>query len=113
MIFNLDPMDGYMPEVVDALVSVAEERHYILGPNVEAFEREWSAFTCQAHTVGVGNGTDAIRIALLALGIKPGDEVISPAFNVAYTALAVASIGAVNVFVDCDPLCGLLRELRV
>lgn len=108
MNFNLDQMEGYKGEVFAAIGQVIDERHYILGPNVEGFEREWSAFTSQAHTVGVGNGTDAIRIALLALGIKPGDEVISPAFNVAYTALAVTSIGAVNVFVDCDPLTMLM-----
>jgi len=111
--FNLDQMEGYRDDVIVALEKCVNDQHYILGPNVEAFEREWSAFTCQAHTVGVGNGTDAIRIALLALGVKPGDEVISPAFNVAYTALAVASIGAVNVFVDCDPLTMLMDINKV
>lgn len=103
MRFNLDPMEGYLPEVVNALVTAAEEQHYIFGPQVKAFEQEWARFTGQAHCVGVGSGTDAIRIALLALNVGPGDEVISPAFNVAYTALAVSAVGATNVFIDCDP----------
>lgn len=100
MNFNLDLMFPYKHEVGRAIDSVVARQQYILGPNVEGFEQEFAAYTGQAFTVGVGNGTDAIRIALLALGIKPGDEVISPAFNVAYTALAVAAVGATNVFVD-------------
>lgn len=103
MNFNLDLMLPYEHEVKVALRDVVDKKQFILGEQVRLFEQEFSAFTGQAHTIGVGNGTDAIRIALLALGVRPGDEVISPAFNVAYTALAVASIGAVNVFVDCDP----------
>ena len=101
MNFNLDLMLPYEQEVRDAVQRVITEKQFILGKNVRAFEAAWAAFTGQRYAVGVGNGTDAIRLALLALGIKPGDEVISPAFNVAYTALAVTSIGAVNKFVDC------------
>ena len=102
MNFNLDQMLPYEDSVKQAMLEVVDKKWFILGEQGRLFEREFSAFTGQAHTVGVGNGTDAIRIALLALGVQPGDEVISPAFNVAYTALAVAAIGAVNVFVDCN-----------
>lgn len=103
MNFNLDLMLPYKNEVKEAIDRVVEDKQYILGWNVDLFEREFARYTGQAHAVGVGNGTDAIRIALLALGVKPGDEVISPAFNVAYTALAVAAVGATNVFVDRQP----------
>jgi len=113
MNFNLDENMGYDTEIVDALIKAFDSRQYIYGPQVKSFEQEWAAYTGQAHCVGVGNGTDAIRIGLLALGIKPGDEVISPAFNVAYTALAVAAIGAVNIFVDCDPLTMLMDLNKV
>jgi dTDP-4-amino-4,6-dideoxygalactose transaminase len=103
MNFNLDLMLPYKEKVTDAMLKVVEDQHYIHGPVGREFEIAFSHYNEQAHTIGVGSGTDAIRIALLALGVGPGDEVISPAFNVAYTALAVAAIGATNVFVDCYP----------
>jgi len=103
MRFNLDAMSGYREDVRAAISRVFDSEQYILGEEVQAFEQEFACAVNQAHCVGVGNGTDAIRIALLALGVKPGDEVITPAFNVAYTALAMQAVGAVNKFVDCDP----------
>ena len=96
-------MASYKDEVKKAILKVVDDQHYILGENVTKFEAEFAGYMHHKYCVGVGNGTDAIRIALLALGVKPGDEVISPAFNVAYTALAVEAIGAKNVFVDCWP----------
>src|SRR5258705_1588616 len=102
MIFNLDQMVPYKNQVKEAIDRVIERQQYIYGEEIKAFEKEWALFTKQQYAIGVGNGTDAIRIALQALGVKPGDEVISTAFNVAYTAQAVASIGAVNVFCDVD-----------
>ncbi len=102
MIFNLDQMVPYKQQVKEAIDRVIERQQYIYGEEIKAFEKEWACFTKQQYAIGVGNGTDAIRIALQALGVKPGDEVISPAFNVAYTAQAVASIGAVNVFCDIN-----------
>jgi len=108
MNFNLDLMLPYEQEVRDAISKCITDKHFILGPEVEKFETNFAQFTNQAHCIGVGNGTDALRIALLALGIGPGDEVISPAFNVGYTALAVTAVGATNVFVDCDPNTMLL-----
>jgi dTDP-4-amino-4,6-dideoxygalactose transaminase len=103
MNFNLDMMVAYQDEVLQAIKRVVESHQYILGKEGRKFECAFGEFVNQAHVVGVGNGTDAIRIGLLALGVRPGDEVISSAFNVAYTALAVHAIGAKNVFVDCDP----------
>lgn len=103
MNFNLDPCEDSLPEIQEAIQHVIRNRQFILGPHVSRFERDWAEYNQMPYCIGVGNGTDAIRIALLALGVKPGDEVISPAHNVAYTALAVASIGAKNVYVDVDP----------
>lgn len=111
MNFNLDLMLTYHEKVRAAINRVIDRRQFILGEEGRKFEEEFAEKVHQRYAVGVGNGTDAIRIALLALGIKPGDEVISPAFNVAYTALAVHAIGAINRFVDCDPAT-LLMDLR-
>ena len=73
------------------------------GPRLEAFEAEFAAFTGRRHAVGVASGTDALRLALVALGIGPGDEVIVPAFTAVPTAAAVCATGATPVFVDVDP----------
>lgn len=100
MNFNLDLRKPYEQEVRDAVLRVIDRNQFIFGEEIQKFEQAWASYNMQRFAVGVGNGTDAIRLALLALGVKPGDEVISPAFNVAYTAMAVQSIGAKNVFVD-------------
>jgi dTDP-4-amino-4,6-dideoxygalactose transaminase len=76
---------------------------FILGPEVEAFEREFAAAAGARHAVGVGTGTDAIALALRALGIGHGDEVITTPLSAAYTALAIVMTGAQPVFADIDP----------
>jgi dTDP-4-amino-4,6-dideoxygalactose transaminase len=76
---------------------------FILGPEVAAFEQELAAYLGVRHVVGVGNGTDAITIALRALGIRPGDEVVVPSLTFYATAEAAATAGATPVFCDVDP----------
>ncbi|MFN2183147.1 MAG: DegT/DnrJ/EryC1/StrS family aminotransferase, partial [Anaerolineae bacterium] len=73
------------------------------GEEGEAFEAEWAEYCHVSHAVGVGNGTDAIQIALRAAGIGPGDEVVVPALTAAFTALAVSMAGSQPVFADIDP----------
>ena len=75
---------------------------FILGPEVDAFEREFAAAAGARHAVGVGTGTDAIALALRALGVGPGDEVITTPLSAAYTALAIVMAGAEPVFADID-----------
>ncbi len=91
------------PAVRAALERVLDSGWYILGPEVDAFEAEFAAASGAAHAVGVGNGTDAIALILRALGIGPGDEVITTPLSAAYTALAVMMTGARVVFADIDP----------
>ena len=75
---------------------------YILGPELTAFEAEFAAACGAAHAVGVNTGTDAIALALRALGICPGDEVITSPLSAAYSALAIMMAGATPVFADLD-----------
>lgn len=81
---------------------VLRSGQYILGPEVEAFEAEFAAFLGARHCVGVANGTDALTIALRALGIGPGDEVVVPALTFYATAEAVVNAGATPVLCDVD-----------
>jgi dTDP-4-amino-4,6-dideoxygalactose transaminase len=89
---------------IDAAVArVLESGHYIMGPEVEAFEAEFARY-CEADAcIGVGNGLDALHVALVALGVGPGDEVIVPSNTFIATWLAVAQVGAVPVPVEPDP----------
>jgi dTDP-4-amino-4,6-dideoxygalactose transaminase len=73
---------------------------YIAGPAVTSFEKEWAAYCGVSHTVGVGNGTDALELTLIALGIGPGDEVVVPANTFIATAAAVVRAGGVPRFAD-------------
>ncbi len=96
-------LDAYMPAIEERLARVARSGRYILGPEVEAFEREFAAYLGVRHCVGVANGTDALTIALRALGIGPGDEVVMPSFTFYATAEAAIVAGATPVFCDIDP----------
>ena len=87
-------------EVQAAIARVVDSGWYVLGPEVEAFEREFAAACGAAHAIGTGNGTDSLAIILRALGIGPGDEVITSPLSAAYTALAIVMAGATPVFAD-------------
>ncbi len=94
--------DAIRPEIDRAVERVLRRGWFVLGEEGEAFEAEWAAYCEAAEAVGVGNGTDALGLALRAAGIGPGDEVIVPALTAAFTALAVSMTGATPVFVDVD-----------
>jgi dTDP-4-amino-4,6-dideoxygalactose transaminase len=91
------------PELRDAFDRVLESGQVLWGAELAAFESEWAQFTGRRFAVGVASGTDALRLALLALDIRPGDEVIVPAFTAIPTVAAVSAAGATPVPVDVDP----------
>lgn len=92
------------PEIMVAVDHVLESAHYVLGPEVEAFESEFAAYCQTAQAIGVNSGTSALHLALLAAGVGPGDEVITVSFTFVATAAAVGYTGATPVFVDVDPV---------
>jgi dTDP-4-amino-4,6-dideoxygalactose transaminase len=96
------PLAPLRPAILERLAEVVAAGHFVLGPEVAQFERELAAYLGVRHVVGVGNGTDAITIALRSLGVKPGDEVVVPAFTFYATAEAVVDAGARPVFCDVD-----------
>ncbi len=95
-------LEPLLPEIAERQRAVLESGKYILGPEVAAFEAELAAYTGVDHCVGVGNGTDAIAIALRALGVGPGDEVVVPSVSFFATVEPVVTIGANPVFCDVD-----------
>lgn len=105
MIPFLDLHEAYRelkPQIDAAISRVLSSGWYILGPEVEAFEAEWAEYCGASHAVGVGNGLDALTLALRALEIGPGDEVIVPANTYIATWLAVSAVGATPVPVEPD-----------
>ena len=90
-------------EIDAAIARVLDSGWFILGPEVEAFERELAAALGARDAVAVGNGTEALQLALEALGVGPGDEVVTTSLSAAFTALAIVAPGARPVFVDVDP----------
>ena len=84
------------------VLDVLRSGNYILGKEVETFENEFAKYIGTRYAVGVGNGTDALVIALKAAGIQAGDEVITSAMSFIATAEAIVTVGAIPIFVDCD-----------
>ena len=89
-------------EIESAVIETLRSGHYVLGPRVKNFEQSASEFLGTKHAIGCANGSDALYIALLALDIKPGDEVITTPFTYVATAEAITQAGAVPVFADID-----------
>lgn len=101
------------PEIDAAVARVLAGGWYILGPEVRAFEAEFAAYLGVAHTVGVASGTDAVLLALRALGVGPGDEVITVAHTAVATVSAIELSGATPRFVDIDPETYTLDPARL
>ncbi|HEU4975472.1 MAG TPA: DegT/DnrJ/EryC1/StrS family aminotransferase [Baekduia sp.] len=108
----LTRLDNDDPELLTELLAtveaVARKAAFTGGAEVEAFEEEWAAYCGTAHAVGVSSGTEALALALRALDIGPGDEVVVPANSFIATAEAVTLVGATPRFVDVDPVTALV-----
>lgn len=97
------PLAPLRDEILARMEEVVDDGRFILGPNVGAFEQEFAGYVGAAHAVGVANGTDALTIALRAMGVGPGDEVVVPSFTFYASAEAIPPTGATPVFCDVDP----------
>ena len=100
---DLQTQYQHIKEEIDrGIAEVIDSATFIKGPKVSAFQEHLAAYTGAKHVIGVGNGTDALQIALMALGLQPGDEVITPTFTFIATAEVVALLGLTPVVVDVD-----------
>ena len=95
--------EEHFEEYENAVLSVLRSGNYIMGENVKLFEKEFADYIGVKYAISCGNGTDALHIALRAMDIKDGDEVITTPFTFFATAEAIASVGAIPVFVDVSP----------
>lgn len=92
-------------ELEGVIQGIIDESSFVGGPHLDAFEHQFAAFVGTDHAVGVSSGTDALRIALQSVGVRPGDSVVTVAHSFIATAEAITQIGATPVFVDVDPAC--------
>ena len=90
-------------EIIPEVLRVMDSQYFILGPDVDEFEKNCAKHLQVKNALGVSSGTDALLLALMALGIGPGDSVILPTFSFFATAGVVSRLHAEPVFVDCDP----------
>ncbi len=103
----LDLQAQYQPirdEILAAMTRVSDSQRFIMGPEIDALERELASMLGVRHAVSVSSGTDALLLALMALGVKAGDEVVTTTFSFFATAGAIVRIGARPVLVDIDPV---------
>ncbi|MGC4073501.1 MAG: DegT/DnrJ/EryC1/StrS family aminotransferase [Nibricoccus sp.] len=111
-----DPKAGFLAhaeEIRAAIERVLTGGHYILGPEVMEFEREFAVYQGGGHTIGVANGTEALEVALRALGVQAGDRVATVANTVTATVSAIEQIGAKPVFIEIDPVTMLMDARKL
>nr|MDP2470792.1 DegT/DnrJ/EryC1/StrS family aminotransferase [Candidatus Palauibacterales bacterium] len=103
-VLDLGPeIDAIWDEVSSVAMRVLRSGHFVGGPEVAGFEEEAAAYLGAGHTVALNSGTDALVIGLRALGIQPGDEVITSPFTFFASPESIGMIGATEVFADVDP----------
>ena len=90
-------------EIADALRRVTESQQFVLGPEVDAFEEEFASYCQASFGIGCASGSDALLLALMALGLEPGDQVVCPSYTFFATASAITRLGGTPVFADIDP----------
>lgn len=100
-------------EFLSAITRVVDDALFLGGPIVERFEHDFAHFCNKKYCVGVNSGTDALFFALLAYGIQPGDEVITPPNSYFSTAMVISNIGAIPVFVDAEPVSGQIDTTKI
>jgi dTDP-3-amino-3,4,6-trideoxy-alpha-D-glucose transaminase len=107
------PLRELRPQIDEAIARVVDSGRFILGPQVSGFEDEFADFCGTRHAVGVANGTEALTIALRAMGVGPGDDVVVPSFTFYASAEAIPPTGARPVFCDVDPGTGCVTAETV
>jgi len=90
-------------EVDQAILNVVSSTQFINGPEVKSFQNELANYLGVKHVITCANGTDALQISMMALGLKPGDEVITPSYTYIATTEVIGLLGLKPLFVDCDP----------
>lgn len=103
MVDLISQYDKIKPAIDDAIFSVIQNAQFINGPEVTGFQNELETYLGVKHVIPCANGTDALQIAMMSLGLKPGDEIITPSFTYIATTEVIALLGLTPIFVDVDP----------